>query len=424
MGAVVVVGAQWGDEGKGKFIDLLSASANLVVRYNGGANAGHTLVVDGEKSVFHLVPSGALRKGVDCILAQGMVIDPKVLVEEFAQLRERGLYDPRHMMVSERAHLVMPQHMLLDELRERGKGAIGTTKRGIGPAYEDKVARRGLRAGDLLTPDKFRAKLRDNLDRWKAVIESLGGKVPDADPICETYLGYAEQFKETIGDASKRVLDALARGDKVLMEAAQGAMLDIDNGTYPFVTSSSTVAGSACTGAGIGPTQISAVVGICKAYTTRVGNGPFPTELADEVGERIRKNGHEFGATTGRPRRCGWLDIPALRFSVGINGMSSMAITKIDVLTGLDKIQLCTSYELDGRRLDLPPYDELERVKPVYQSFPGWNEPLENCHSWDDLPANAQSFLRVVEALSGCKISIVGVGPGREQTIILQDPLQ
>jgi adenylosuccinate synthase len=424
MGAVVIVGAQWGDEGKGKFVDLLSASANQVVRYNGGANAGHTMVIGGEKSVFHLVPCGALRKGVDCVLAQGMVIDPKVLVDELGELQKRGLYDPKCLMVSERAHLVLPQHLLLDELRERGKGAIGTTKRGIGPAYEDKVARRGIRVGDLLSPSKFRAKLRDNLDRSKAVIESLGGQLPDENQIYDIYLGYAEKFKETVGDASKRVFDALARGDKVLMEAAQGAMLDIDNGTYPFVTSSSTVAASACSGAGIGPTQISAVIGVCKAYTTRVGNGPFPTELTDEIGDRLRKAGHEFGATTGRPRRCGWLDIPALRFTVRVNGMSAIALTKIDVLTGLDAIKVCTAYQVDGRCLDIPPYDDLDRVKPVYESFPGWNQPLDKCRTWDDLPANARAFLGVVEEISGCKISIIGVGPGREQTIVLRDPMQ
>jgi adenylosuccinate synthase len=424
MGAVVVVGAQWGDEGKGKFIDLLAGSAKQVVRYNGGANAGHTLVVNGEKSVFHLVPSGALRKGVDCVLAQGMVIDPKVLVEELTELRRRGLYDPRLMTISERAHLVLPQHLLLDELRERGKGAIGTTKRGIGPAYEDKVARRGVRMGDLLSPSKFRNKVMDNLDKLTPIIEILGGKAPELAEVCDTYLAYAEQFKETIGDAAKRVYDALARGDQVLMEGAQGAMLDIDNGTYPFVTSSSTVAASACSGAGIGPTQISAVVGVCKAYTTRVGNGPFPTELHDALGERLRTIGGEFGATTGRPRRCGWLDIPALRHSVRINGMSSIALTKIDVLTGLDTVNLCTGYELDGKKLDLPPYDEFERAIPIYQSYPGWSESLESCKRLEDLPANTRALITTIEEMAQCQISVVGVGPGREQTIVISDPLR
>jgi adenylosuccinate synthase len=314
--------------------------------------------------------------------------------------------------------------MLIDELRERGKGAIGTTKRGIGPTYEDKVGRRGLRAGDLLSPERFRAKLEDNLEILKSTIVALGGEVPDVAQIFKSYMKYGEKLKPIIGDASQRVAKAIKNGSKVLMEGAQGTMLDIDGGTYPFVTSSSTVAGSACIGAGIGPTQISEVYGVSKAYTTRVGHGPFPSELEGELAEQLRERGGEYGATTGRPRRCGWLDIPALRFAVRVNSLTGIALTKLDVLTGQDSIQLCVAYELEGKRLDVPPYEDLDRVRPVYETLPGWKEPLDSCRNLDDLPTNAKKYIEVIEQAAGCQVTLVGVGPDREQTIVVRSPFK
>jgi adenylosuccinate synthase len=422
MGAVVVVGAQWGDEGKGKIVDIYAKHADQVVRYAGGANAGHTLVVDGQQIVLHLVPSGALHRDTQCVLAQGAVVDPAVLLKEFAALEQRGLFDPKRFVVSERAFLVLPHHVQVDTLREAGAGSIGTTKRGIGPAYEDKVARRGLRIGDLLHRDTFARKLEANLAAWQPVILALGGQMPDARAICEQYVEYGKKLAAVIGDTASCVRGALSAGKHVLMEGAQGTLLDLESGTYPYVTSSNTVAGGACTGSGIGPTDISAVVGISKAYATRVGNGPFPTEIPGEAGTALREAGAEFGATTGRPRRCGWLDIPALRFAVQVNGLSGLALTKIDVLTGIEDIQLCTGYRLDGRELALPPYDGLERIEPIYESVPGWTEQLGGCRGMGDLPAAAQRYIERIETLVGCPIWLVSVGPDREQTIELKRP--
>jgi adenylosuccinate synthase len=424
MGAVVILGAQWGDEGKGKVVDLLAERVDLVVRYSGGANAGHTMVVDGKQLIAHLIPSGALHPNIDCVLGQGMVINLEVLIEEIEELRTRGLFRPERFLISERAHLVLDQHLLIDELRERGKGAIGTTKRGIGPTYEDKVGRRGLRVGDLLSPSKFRKKLADNLESWGPVVRSLGGSVPDLDAVFDKTMKLADPVRPMIGDGSQRISEALAQGRKVLMEGAQGTMLDIDGGTYPFVTSSSTVAGSACTGSGIGPTSIEAVIGVSKAYTTRVGHGPFPSEIEGEVGEQLREAGAEYGATTGRPRRCGWLDIPALRYAVRANGLTGLALTKIDVLTGQESIKVCTAYELDGKRLTVPPYDELERVTPVYETLPGWSETLDECRRLDALPANTRKYVEAIEDAVGCKVWVIGVGPGRERTIVVRDPFE
>ncbi|MBN1652393.1 MAG: adenylosuccinate synthase [Deltaproteobacteria bacterium] len=424
MPAVVVVGAQWGDEGKGKVVDLFSGFSDQVVRYSGGANAGHTMVVQGEKLIFHLIPCGALHPNIDCVLGQGMVVNPEVLIEEIDLLNQRGLFQPSRFLLSDRAHLVMPQHLLIDELRERGKGAIGTTKRGIGPTYEDKVARRGLRVGDLLSPARFRSKLEDNLEVLKPTIVALGGEIPDIAAVFESYMKFGERLKPIIGDASRRVYSALMNGSKVLMEGAQGTMLDIDGGTYPFVTSSSTVAGSACIGAGIGPTHISEVYGVSKAYTTRVGHGPFPSELKGELAEELRERGGEYGATTGRPRRCGWLDIPALRLAVRANGLTGIALTKVDVLTGQDRIQLCVEYELDGKKLEFPPFEDLDRVRAVYQTLPGWKEPLGDCRSIDDLPQNAKKYINVIEKAVQCPVTLLGVGPDREQTIVVRFPFK
>jgi adenylosuccinate synthase len=414
------VGAQWGDEGKGKIVDIYAKHADQVVRYGGGANAGHTLVVDGEQIVMHLVPSGALHPDKQCVLAQGTVIDPAVLLAEFGKLDQKKLFDARRFIVSERAFLVLPQHVIVDGLRDSRADSLGTTKRGIGPAYEDKVARRGLRVGDLLSRDKFARKLAANLEAWQPVIAALGGEAPDAAEIIERYMEYGKQLAPMIGDAASAVRVALRAGKRVLMEGAQGTLLDVDCGTYPFVTSSSTIAGGACAGAGVGPTDIGAVVGISKAYATRVGNGPFPTEIPGEVGDKLREAGAEFGATTGRPRRCGWLDIPALRFAVQVNGLSGLALTKIDVLTGMKEIQLCTGYRLDGRELALPPYDDLERVTPIYERVAGWDTPVGHCRRIQDLPENARRYVQTIENAVGCPIWLVSVGADREQTIELK----
>jgi adenylosuccinate synthase len=420
--ALLVVGAQWGDEGKGKVVDVYARHADLVVRFGGGANAGHTLVVDGEQLVFHLVPAGALHGSARCVLAHGAVVDPAVLLHEIETLRGHGLDDPQRLFVSERAFLVLPQHMLLDELREARQGAIGTTRRGIGPAYEDKVARRGLRVGDLLDRDRFARKLTANLEAWAPVITALGGTPPDHDEIVERYTALGAQLAPLIGDAGAALRTALRSGKRVLLEGNQGAMLDLDGGTYPFVTSTSTVAGGAAVGAGIGPTQIGNVVGISKAYTTRVGNGPFPTELHGEEGVALREAGSEFGATTGRPRRCGWLDAVALRYAVDINGMTGLAFTKLDVLTGMPELRICTAYEREGVRLDAPPYDDLDGCQPVYETLPGWTEPIDACRRLEDLPANARAYVQRVTELVGCPIWMVSVGADREAVIAMHHP--
>ncbi|MDD9942348.1 MAG: adenylosuccinate synthase [Myxococcales bacterium] len=422
MGAVIVVGAQWGDEGKGKIVDLYSRNADLVVRYGGGANAGHTLVVDGQQLVTHLMPAGALQPGTQLVLGHGTVIDPAVLLEEIDALDVRGLFSSQRLTISERAHLVLPHHMLVDELRDQRAGSLGTTKRGIGPAYEDKVARCGLRVGDLLNEQRFRRKLTTALDWWRPTIEALGGTPPTEAATVERYLECGKRLAPYVGDAAGIVWNALQQGRRILLEGAQGTLLDVDSGTYPFVTSSSTVSGGACSGVGIGPTCIDAVVGIAKAYTTRVGNGPFPTELDDDAGQALREAGSEFGATTGRPRRCGWLDLPALRHAVRINGLSGIALTKIDVLTGLDEIKVCTGYRFDGKVLDVPPFDDLDEVEPVYASLPGWTEPLDACRRFEDLPERVREYVHYIEQAIECPAWLVSVGPDREQTIVVHDP--
>jgi adenylosuccinate synthase len=424
MPALVVVGAQWGDEGKGKVVDLFTPHADLVVRFAGGANAGHTLVVGGEKVILHLIPSGILHEGQRCIVAQGTVLDPAVLLQELDALEARGVSVTGRVLVSDRAHVVLPQHKLIDGLRESAQGdrAIGTTKRGIGPTYEDKVARRGVRIGDLLRPALLREKLEANLNAWAPVITSLGGALPAVEPILTDYLALGERLREYICETAPLVAEAVRRGDRILLEGAQGTMLDIDHGTYPYVTSSHAVAGGACAGAGIGPTAITKVIGISKAYATRVGGGPFPTELLDDRGDALRNAGAEFGSTTGRPRRCGWLDVPALRLAVRVNGMDEIALTKLDVLSGLPELQLCVAYRLDGEELAEPPYDGLERVEPVYETMPGFEGDISGCRSREDLPEGARAYIARIEALVGCKVGVVSVGPDREQTADLVDP--
>ena len=428
MPVVVVVGAQWGDEGKGKVVDLLTEHAHIVARWGGGANAGHTIVVDGKKYVTHLIPSGVLRPGVACVLGEGMVIDPKTLVEELRTFRGQGLLASDHdLVVAGRAHLTFPHHRDLDRLREGRPGAIGTTQRGIGPTYESKASRTGLRVEDLLRPDRLRRNLERNIAYVSAALAKLGAQQPDLDGLVKEYLAYGEEIRPFVRDASRFLYDGIRKGKNVLFEGAHGVLLDLDHGTYPFVTSSSTTAGGACTGCGIGPTSIDTVVGIVKAYTTRVGNGPFPTELLDKSGERLRDVGREFGSTTGRPRRCGWLDLPALRLTIRLSGIDSLALTKLDVLDGLEEIKLCVAYRLNGQLLDEMPLDpdDLMAVEPVYETMPGWPAPGHNAPpatSVNDLPGAARNYLARIAELVGVSPSLVSWGSSRSETILSSNP--
>jgi len=427
MSNVVIVGAQWGDEGKGKVVDLFTSWADVVVRYQGGANAGHTLVVGGVKTVLHLVPSGVLHPGKKCIIGNGVVVDPEALMEEIDLLRSRGLLsDPTQLVVSENAHVILPYHKRIDAGREKQK-AIGTTGRGIGPCYEDKVARRGIRIRDALKASALRDKLENRVREANAQIEALGGEKCELQPLLEWALKLGERMRPYVGDASEVLSHEVAKGRAVLFEGAQGTLLDIDHGTYPYVTSSNTVAGNAAVGAGIGPTAIHSVIGITKAYTTRVGNGPLPTELNDAVGDRLRSVGAEFGATTGRPRRCGWLDALVLRYAARVNGLSGLAMTKIDVLTGFEKILVAIAYKLpNGKTVSEFPSDPelLERAQPVYEELPGWKEPLGDQREYDELPENTRRYIERVEQLVGVETIAVSVGAERAETIVRKNPFR
>jgi adenylosuccinate synthase len=427
MAVVVIVGAQWGDEGKGKVVDLYTEHADVVARFGGGANAGHTLVVGGQKLVTHLVPSGVLHPGKLCVLGEGMVIEPKVLLEEIEGCKARGLLaDDRDLLIAERAHVILGYHRVIDELRESGAGALGTTKRGIGPAYEAKAARRGVRMGDLTRPERLRALVAHNLDEVNPYIERLGGKPSELEHIVAEALGYGERLRRYVGDGSRVVYDAIKKGRSVLFEGAQGALLDVDHGTYPFVTSSSTIAGGACIGLGVGPTVVDSVIGISKAYATRVGGGPFPTELRDAMGEKLRQVGQEFGATTGRPRRCGWIDIPGLRLAARINGMSGLALTKLDVLSGIRPLSLCVGYRVGDEVFDELPLDQddLAAAEPVYETMDGWSEGIADVRELDDLPVGARRYLTRLQDLTGIPLYLVSVGPGRAETIVLKNPFR
>jgi adenylosuccinate synthase len=420
MAVVVVVGAQWGDEGKGKIVDLLTEKTQLVVRWAGGANAGHTLVVDGKKYVTHLIPSGILRKGITCVLGEGMVVDPAVLLEEIKTFRGHGfLGADQDLVIAERAHLTMPYHKEIDRLREEGPGKvkIGTTKRGIGPTYESKAARMGIRVGDLLRPKRFRELLERYVAEAGSTLELLGGRPPQVSEIADSYLAFGAELRPFIRDASRFVSDAIRAGQNVMFEGAQGVLLDLDHGTYPYVTSSSTTAGGACAALGVGPTSIDAVMGIAKAYATRVGGGPFPTELNDATGELLRKRGNEFGSTTGRPRRCGWLDIPALRLAIRLSGIQGLGLTKLDVLANVGPVKLCVAYRLNGRLLDEMPLDadDLQAAEPIYEELPGWPE-------GEDMPPAAARFVERISALGGIPIWVTSVGPARSQTIVARNP--
>jgi adenylosuccinate synthase len=428
MPVVVVVGAQWGDEGKGKVVDLLTEQAHIVARWGGGANAGHTIVVEGKKYVTHLIPSGVVRPGTACVLGEGMVIDPKTLVDEIQTFRAQGLLArDTDLVVSGRAHLTFPHHRELDRLREARPGAIGTTQRGIGPTYESKASRTGVRVEDLLRPERLRRNIERNIAYVSAALTKFAAAIPDVDALTKEYLGYAEVIRPFVGDASRFLHEQIRQGKNVLFEGAHGVLLDLDHGTYPFVTSSSTTAGAACSGCGIGPTAIDTVVGIVKAYTTRVGNGPFPTELHDGTGERLRDVGREFGSTTGRPRRCGWLDIPALRLTVRLSGIESLAVTKLDVLDGLSEIKLCVAYRLGDKLLDEMPLDpdDLAAVEPVYETLPGWPVSAPGAAPAahvEDLPAGARAYLARIAELVGVSPSFVSRGPARAETILLRNP--
>ena len=435
MPNVVVVGAQWGDEGKGKIVDLLTEHAQVVVRFQGGNNAGHTLVVGGQKTVLHLIPSGVLHAGKSCVIGNGCVIDPTVLMKEIDALRARGfLQDSAQLMISEHAHVILPWHKHLDALREkaRGGGAIGTTGRGIGPAYEDKVARRGIRMRDLLDGDRLRRRVKDRLvdalDEISRLARLAKADEPlmDVEAIVSEYLVLGNRLREFVGEASLFLSEHVRKGTRILFEGAQGTLLDVDHGTYPYVTSSNTVAGNAAVGSGLGPTAIDKVLGITKAYTTRVGGGPFPTELSDATGDRLRKVGDEYGATTGRPRRCGWLDTVVLRYSARVNGMWGLALTKMDILSGLDTLKVCTAYELDGQRVTELPGDieEFSRVQPIYEELQGWEQTLAGARTFDDLPPAAQRYVRRIEEIVGVPVVCVSVGAERGETILLQNPFR
>ena len=422
MPAIVIVGAQWGDEGKGKIVDIFTERADMVVRYGGGPNAGHTLVVGDDKLVVRLVPSGILRTETTCVLAQGMVIDPRSLVTELDELTRRGLPTEGRLLVSDRSHAILPYHVLVDGLREQGKGAIGTTKRGVGPCYEDKVARRGIPLGAFREPKRLAELVARALEAWAPVVRALGGELPTVAETLEAIEPARTRIVPMLVSSQALVERTIRDGKKVVLEGAQGTLLDVDHGTYPFVTSSSPTAGGACVGAGVGPTRIDQVIGLVKAYTTRVGGGPFPTELHDATGEQIRKVGAEFGSVTGRPRRTGWLDLPALRYAVGVNGLDGLALTKLDVLTGLDTLEVCVAYDTpSGRTRDFP-IDELDTAVPVYRSFPGFREDLAKARSMAELPEAARAYLRFVEEEAGCPLVLVSVGSRREETIVLREP--
>jgi adenylosuccinate synthase len=424
---VVVVGTQWGDEGKGKIVDLLTDHAKAVVRFQGGHNAGHTLVIDGKKTILHLIPSGILRENVLCFIGNGVVLSPSALVEEIDMLESQGVPVSTRLKISEACPLILPYHVALDHAREiaRGKSAIGTTGRGIGPAYEDKVSRRGLRVGDLLHRERFAAKLGEVLDYHNFALQNYFkvDKVDFQKVLDETW-ELAERITPLIADIPELLYQMHRNGDSVLFEGAQGSLLDIDHGTYPYVTSSNTTAGNAATGSGVGPARLDYILGITKAYTTRVGSGPFPTELDDEYGKHLAEKGHEFGATTGRARRCGWFDAVALRRSVQINSVSGMCITKLDVLDGLDTIQICVGYKYNGEERKTPPVGEeaIAACSPVYIEMPGWKESTLGIKSFEDLPENAKSYLKKIEEVTETPIDIVSTGPDRNETVILRHP--
>ncbi|HTX19243.1 MAG TPA: adenylosuccinate synthase [Bacteroidota bacterium] len=420
MPVSIIVGAQWGDEGKGKIVDLLSDEIDIVARYQGGANAGHTVVIGTKEYVLHLIPSGIFHRHVTCVIGNGVVIDPIALMEEVSMIKSFGIRIEGRLFISHNAHLIMPYHKLLDNIREQGSTKIGTTGRGIGPAYIDKYMRTGIRVVDLLDRRVLGEKLKTNIEEKNQILSKVYGSAEiDVDRIISEYEEFDKKIDPYVTDTSHYLNTALKKRKRILAEGAQGALLDVDHGTYPFVTSSNPTSGGACTGLGIPPTSVKNIIGIVKAYSTRVGNGPFPTECLDETGDRLRSVGHEFGATTGRPRRCGWLDMVSLKYSLVVNGIREIALTKLDVLGQFDEIQICTAYTVGGKKLKSFPSDlqTLERVTPVYEAYKGWKEEISKVRHFRKLPLQAQRYIRLIEKLSGIPVSIVSVGARRDQTI-------
>ena len=431
MANVVIVGTQWGDEGKGKVVDIYAENADVIARFQGGNNAGHTLVVEGKQTILHLIPSGILHAGKLCIIGNGVVVDPPVLLEEMDTLKNRGLLpDSTRLLVSEKAHIIMPYHRRIDVAREsHGVGKkIGTTGRGIGPAYEDKIARVGIRLCDLLDDEIFHEKLDRNVEEKNFYLTKLFSEEPvDGKAIYEEYRGYAERLRPYAADCSLVMQRQIDQGKRILFEGAQGTHLDIDHGTFPYVTSSNTVAANACCGTGVGPSSIHSVVGICKAYTTRVGEGPFLTELKDETGARLQQVGQEFGATTGRKRRCGWLDMVLIRQSVRVSGITGIALTKLDVLTGIEKLKICIGYKTEQEEFtaSVPAnLRDLSRCRPVYVEMDGWTEDIRSARRIADLPLNTRRYIERLEELSGVRLVLVSVGPDRDETIIINNPFE
>ena len=428
MPAIVLLGAQWGDEGKGKATDILGDRVDYVVRYQGGNNAGHTVVIGDQKYALHLLPSGILSPNVVPVIGNGVVIDPAVLLEEIKGLNERGI-DTSKLVISSNAHLITPYHRTIDKVSERflGKAKIGTTGRGIGPAYADKISRIGIRVQDLFDESILEKKIEGALrDKNQVLTKVFNRKEMETQEVLEEYRTYAEILRPYIADTALLLNKALDAGKTVLLEGSQGTLLDVDHGTYPFVTSSNPTAGGACTGSGIGPTKIERVIGIVKAYTTRVGSGPFPTELENEDGEKLRTIGHEYGTTTGRNRRCGWYDAPIARFAVRINGLTDFFLTKLDVLTGWEKIPVCVAYEIDGKRIEEVPSSQTDfhHAIPIYEYLPGWSEDISKARTISDLPKNARDYISFLEEISGAPMSAIGVGPGRDETIVTRDLLK
>lgn len=426
MPTLVIVGAQWGDEAKGKMVDVLGDQSHMVVRYSGGNNAGHTVTVGDQVFKFHLLPAGILHPGVISVLGGGMVICPKALIEELDRTRAMQS-ELGELRISPAAHVVFPYHRLLDQLEEnaRGDNKIGTTSRGIGPTYTDKVQRTGIRMGEFVQPERFRARLAEVLEMKNRLITLFGGQPLEFEPLHEEYAAYADRLRPYVMDTEAILQHAVEADKRVMFEGAQGTFLDLDHGTYPYVTSSHPTAGGACLATGIGPRDIDQVLGVCKAYTTRVGEGPFPTELNDATGQQIRDQGHEYGTTTGRARRCGWLDLVALRHSVRVNSLSGLILTRLDVLAGVGDLQLCTRYDVDGQPLGHLPYtlEEWAAVEPVYETAPGWTENIRGARAWEDLPATVQGYVRRIEAAAGVPAAILSVGPDRAETIILRPDL-
>ncbi len=426
---VVVLGSQWGDEGKGKIVDMLMEQASVAVRFQGGHNAGHTLMIDGQKTVLRLIPSGILHEHVQCLIGNGVVLSPTALLQEMDELEARGVPVSKRLRISEACVLILPYHVALDQAREKAKGkaAIGTTGRGIGPAYEDKVARRAIRFGDIFNPELLKQKLQEVLSYHNFVLQQYHGQeAVDFDTLYQNLLAIVPRLQPMRADVTTLLSEYRIAGKNLMFEGAQGTLLDIDHGTYPFVTSSNTVAGAACVGSGFGPRYLNYIMGITKAYTTRVGSGPFPTELQDETGAFLAKQGNEFGSVTGRPRRCGWLDMVALRRSIELNGFTGLCITKLDVMDGLEAVKICTGYKLNGQTVQVPPVEseQYAQCEPIYETMPGWSASTARTRSFAELPENAQKYLVRVEALAGIPIDIISTGSDRNDTIMLRNPFE